>query len=259
MKRLLSLGAASLVAFLASVSARAQEVDPGTGLVSAGGRDARAATPQAFGTSALTLYQVSPGGCLPDSSSVNYDVLRGYRFANSGDGHWDCPLNLPAGAKLDSFEVLVHDENALALEAVLQICDSLSVDDTCFEDGLVSSTGTPSEPFTGFLTSDVSGPGYEVDKLNKTYSVRIFLPAVSTTLMFRQVNVYYRQQVSPAPAVSSFGDVPPSHPFFRFIEAFAAAGITSGCGGGNFCPERNVTRGEMAVFLARALGLHFPN
>jgi hypothetical protein len=59
--------------------------------------------------------------------------------------------------------------------------------------------------------------------------------------------------------VSSFGDVPPSHPFFRFIEAFAAAGITSGCGGGNFCPERNVTRGEMAVFLARALGLHFPN
>jgi hypothetical protein len=50
-----------------------------------------------------------------------------------------------------------------------------------------------------------------------------------------------------------------AHPYFRFIEALAAAGITSGCGAGNYCPDRNVTRGEMAVFLAKALGLHFPN
>jgi hypothetical protein len=259
MKRFPSLGAASLVAFLASVSASAQAVDPETGLISAGDREARGASPQAFGTSALTLHQVPPGGCLPDSSSVNYDALRGYRYANSGDAHWDCPLNLPAGAKLDSFEALVHDESDSTLEAVLQICDSLSVDDACFEDGLVSTTGTPSEPFTGFLTSDISGPGYVVDKLNKTYSVRIFLPAASTDLMFRQVNAYYRLQVSPAPGAASFGDVPSAHPFFRFIEALAASGITSGCGGGNFCPERNITRGEVAVFLARALGLHFPN
>ena len=38
------------------------------------------------------------------------------------------------------------------------------------------------------------------------------------------------------------------------INAFAAVGLTSGCGEGLFCPSRNVTRGEMAAFLARAFG-----
>jgi hypothetical protein len=34
-------------------------------------------------------------------------------------------------------------------------------------------------------------------------------------------------------------------------------GSRSGCGGGNFCPDAAVTRGQMAVFLAKALGLHW--
>lgn len=36
------------------------------------------------------------------------------------------------------------------------------------------------------------------------------------------------------------------------INKLAAANITSGCGGGGFCPDRRLTRGEMAAFLARA-------
>jgi hypothetical protein len=43
------------------------------------------------------------------------------------------------------------------------------------------------------------------------------------------------------------------------VEALAAAGITGGCGPGSYCPASPVSRGEMAVFLATALGLHFPN
>ncbi len=42
------------------------------------------------------------------------------------------------------------------------------------------------------------------------------------------------------------------------IEAIAAAGITTGCNppvNDEFCPERKVTRGEMAAFLVRALDL----
>jgi hypothetical protein len=73
------------------------------------------------------------------------------------------------------------------------------------------------------------------------------------------VGVRYKLQVSPAPASATFGDVPTDHPFFRFVEALAASGITAGCGGGNFCPNDPITRGQMAVFLAAALGLHFPN
>ena len=39
------------------------------------------------------------------------------------------------------------------------------------------------------------------------------------------------------------------------INRIAEAGITSGCATSRFCPTRNVTRGQMASFLARALDL----
>ncbi len=37
------------------------------------------------------------------------------------------------------------------------------------------------------------------------------------------------------------------------INRLAAAGLTSGCGGGKYCPTAGVTRGQMAAFLRRAL------
>ncbi len=39
------------------------------------------------------------------------------------------------------------------------------------------------------------------------------------------------------------------------INRLAEAGITTGCGGTNFCPKNVVDRGQMAAFLVRALGL----
>ncbi|MGH8874935.1 MAG: S-layer homology domain-containing protein [Acidimicrobiia bacterium] len=39
------------------------------------------------------------------------------------------------------------------------------------------------------------------------------------------------------------------------IEALAAAGITKGCAPDRFCPDDVVTRGQLASFLVRALGL----
>jgi hypothetical protein len=63
--------------------------------------------------------------------------------------------------------------------------------------------------------------------------------------------------VSPAPAVATFGDVPVGRPQHQYIEALVASGITAGCGGGNYCPDAPLTRGQMAVFLSKGLGLHF--
>jgi len=37
-----------------------------------------------------------------------------------------------------------------------------------------------------------------------------------------------------------------------FIEQLAADGITVGCGDGNYCPNAEITRSQMAVFLLRA-------
>jgi parallel beta-helix repeat protein len=61
--------------------------------------------------------------------------------------------------------------------------------------------------------------------------------------------------VPPTPGMQRFADVPPSHPFYAFIEEMAVRQITLGCGGGNYCPTTNVTREQMAAFLVRALGL----
>ena len=54
---------------------------------------------------------------------------------------------------------------------------------------------------------------------------------------------------------SSFADVPTSSPFCGWINQVAAKGITAGCGGGNFCPESLVLRGQMSVFLSTAFGI----
>ena len=86
-----------------------------------------------------------------------------------------------------------------------------------------------------------------------------FLTAdISNDVALRSCRVVWHRSVSPAPLTQTFSDVPVSHPFHRFIEALSQSGITGGCGGGLYCPDRSLTRGEMAVFLAAALGLHFP-
>jgi hypothetical protein len=69
--------------------------------------------------------------------------------------------------------------------------------------------------------------------------------------------LWWRRQVSPAPASSSFSDVLTTDTFFQNIQAIYAAGVTTGCGGGKFCPNDYVTRGQMAAFLTRALGLSY--
>jgi hypothetical protein len=59
----------------------------------------------------------------------------------------------------------------------------------------------------------------------------------------------------PPPCSGDFADVPCPSPFADWIEQLAAENVTSGCGGPNYCPGGNTTRGQMAVFLTRTFGL----
>ncbi len=57
----------------------------------------------------------------------------------------------------------------------------------------------------------------------------------------------------PPPATgNTFLDVGANDFAASFIEQFFLDGITSGCGGNNYCPNDQVTRAQMAVFLLRA-------
>lgn len=56
-------------------------------------------------------------------------------------------------------------------------------------------------------------------------------------------------------ASTGFSDVPTNYWAAAWIKELAAEGISSGCGGGKFCPTIAVTRDQMAVFLVTTFGL----
>ena len=62
-------------------------------------------------------------------------------------------------------------------------------------------------------------------------------------------NVYV---LTAAPGPWEFLDVFPSSLFHDDIVTLAANGVTTGCGGGRFCPSSLVTRAQAAVFLLKA-------
>lgn len=55
------------------------------------------------------------------------------------------------------------------------------------------------------------------------------------------------------PQAQVFEDVPADDPVCPWIEELSRRGAASGCGGGNYCPHRPVTRTQMATFLLRTL------
>ncbi len=63
----------------------------------------------------------------------------------------------------------------------------------------------------------------------------------------------------PPPATGTrFTDVPAGFWAGPWIEQLAAEGITAGCGGGQYCPTRLVTRAELSVFLTVAFHVPLP-
>jgi hypothetical protein len=85
----------------------------------------------------------------------------------------------------------------------------------------------------------------------------LYCPAASTTREQMAVFLLLAKEASTyAPPVCTspmFADVPASSPFCPWIEELARRGVTSGCGGGNYCPSAAVSREQMAVFLLRTL------
>jgi Pro-kumamolisin, activation domain/S-layer homology domain len=62
------------------------------------------------------------------------------------------------------------------------------------------------------------------------------------------------------PSTPYFADVPPTNPFFPYIQKLMELGITSGCAAGPpamYCPSDTIPRWQMAIFMVRArLELH---
>ena len=170
------------------------------------------------------------------------------------DTFWDAPVYLPSGALVKDFRLYAADTDA-ALDIALFVFE------TCVLEGggtstrttiaTAATTGTGNQAPVASVT-----PNLTVNNRTCSYTARVRFDG-TTTHTLQKVRVRWARQVSPAPGVATFSDVPTTHPFFRFVEAMRASGITAGCGPGLYCPDTPLTRGQMAVFLSIGLGLDF--
>lgn len=95
------------------------------------------------------------------------------------------------------------------------------------------------------ITSGCGGGNYCPNSLVTRAQMAVFL-----------LRAQYGSAYSPPAATGTmFADVPASLATAAWIEQLANEGITAGCGGGNYCPGKAVTRAQMAVFLVRAFNL----
>jgi hypothetical protein len=118
--------------------------------------------------------------------------------------------------------------------------------------------GTSNTPHTDWETDINAVPfGIFLSLPESTeYLLRLEFDASANPQYIGAVQVWWRTTVNPGYGGQIFNDVPITDPGFPYIEALAVAGITGGCGGGNFCPDNPVTRRQMAIFLSKALGLN---
>lgn len=213
--------------------------------------------PLGFGTADWTMENVSAWDFEGKTHGIEWGTLNNRRTGIGATAEFIAPLQVSSGLRvrkieLDACDTTQEGEIRVWLERCpisAGVCDSA-----------LAEVGTDVFLAPGCTLFEVfPDPETTIDNLN--YSYRLRLRDVSETNVFATrffgVRVFLQRQVSPPPATATFGDVPTGHPFFQHIEALAASGITGGCGGGDFCPNGSLTRGQMAVFLAKALGLHW--
>ena len=183
----------------------------------------------------------------------------------SGEGVYFAPLRLPDGAEITQMCFYIDDtdssENdafltAMKLPAGGQSGGAIPIPGSTIVASFNIGYGTVcTNPmsFTILSDADLDGQGSE----HLAYFVEALLTSASSS--FGGVRITWHRQVSAAPATATFADVPVGAFGFQQIEALAASGITGGCGGGNYCPDQSLTRAQMAIFLAKALGLYWGN
>jgi hypothetical protein len=226
--------------------------------------------PHTYGTSAVSYVRVPAGGFFPVNSADGYTgTVGGPRYGPQNFNYFQAPVQLPSGARPVSLELDFVDVNPIitVLGSLLE-CDSLFANCTYHP---AAGGGDPdcSSITTGFVCSgysfssgagsqsaDLTPDAMTINNADKFYFLVAETAASQGAVIGMRVG--YVLQVSPPPGTATFNDVPTNHPFFQFVEALAASGITGGCGGGNYCPNSPLTRGQMAVFLAKALGLQWP-
>ena len=212
-----------------------------------------------YGTLHLSIRSVNAfdfvGAAPGDSIATN---ASGSRWVAFGSGFMDAPLSLPSGARIEWIQVQACDSSTTGQVTLALYSNTLAqFGEPIVQHGIVG-TGILDTVGCDFVSLQLASP-VTVDNALRSYFLEVGTIPLDGSVRIAAAKVFYRLQVSPSQGTALFNDVPMGHPFQQYIEALTASGVTGGCGGGNYCPDAPVTRGQMAVFLAVALGLHWPN
>ncbi len=229
-----------------------------------------AASPAAAQFGTVELSTVIPTAAFnPQGTAITYinEGFTYYQVTGATAGTFLAGTTLPAGAKVNqvcafakdtsnSGEVLVDfsvielgDGNAPTVTVIAQETTGIAETPGYM---LVCAQMPPDTIIRSFGNPDATGGNSWL-----SYRVSVSL-APAPGLSFGGALIKWQRVQAPAPGVATFVDVPTTFLFFRAIENLAAAGVTGGCGPGQFCPNANITRGEAAAFFSKALGLNWP-
>jgi len=216
---------------------------------------------QSYGPSDQTLT-IGSTEFRPFDSAQTYGYVGGNYLA--GVGTYEAPLKLPDGGVITQMCLYSYDPDfsvteagilAMKLPAGGQSSGTVEAPGSGVIENFNIGYGTVcTDPFSFTVRSDA-----DLDGGGSEHLAYYVFGSIGKNSALGGVRITWHRQVSPAPTTAHFGDVPVGAFGFAQIEALFASGITGGCGGGNYCPNGSVTRAQMAVFLAEALGLYWSN
>jgi hypothetical protein len=208
-----------------------------------------------YGVDSTSVAVVSAWDLQPVESAITWSAsqVNGYRYLTNNGALFGA-VHVPQGASLLAIELDACDTSGT--EEV--VASFARIEGSGFTPLAAIGTGEGPTPGCARFAADLTAGPETVDNAQYLYFVSAQNGSFTGTTAIGAIRVVYKLQVSPAPGVATFNDVPTSDTAFQFVEALVASGITAGCGGGSYCPDAPLTRRQMAVFLAKALGLHWP-
>ncbi|MBI5295027.1 MAG: S-layer homology domain-containing protein [Chloroflexi bacterium] len=191
-------------------------------------------------------------GCAPANAAI---------FADVPEGHWarffieSLYLNQVSGGC--GSDPLIYCPDANVTRAMMAVFVLRAAHGPAF---------TP-PPATGTVFADVPADGFAAAWIEQLAAEGITGgcgggdyclngPVTRAMMAVFLVRARYGIDYTPPEATGEvFADVPTDSFAAAYIEKLAADGVAGGCGGGNFCPNKYITRAEMAVFLVAAFNL----
>ncbi len=213
------------------------------------------AAQQVFGTKDYNITKVAAVSFVPADSGQAYHTsgsLGRYGALNT-DTHFYATLDLPAGIIIDyiGFNNLNDGTPGVMGIALWDRAGGTS--------RLIASLDCTAHTTWATDSSPVPLNLHLLGRSDAVFVLDVEIASSPNLQFFGWVGVWWRRDVYPYPAVQHFSDVPATSQWFKYVEALYAAGITTGIGNGLYGFNEPVTRGQMAIFLSRALGLHWPN